>query len=68
MFGSEGELTSIAEGVLYADRGAVLLLLRAALACEIELRDKDAGVWCRSERGGAQVSLCSAPLLTPWRA
>jgi hypothetical protein len=42
-------------------RGAVLLLLRAAAACEIELREKDAGVCCSGERGGAS----GIPVLRP---
>jgi hypothetical protein len=34
----------------------------------LELREKDAGVCCSGERGGAQVSLCSAPFTDSWRA
>jgi len=43
----------------------VLLLLRAA-ACELELREN--GLCCSGERGGAQVSLCSAPFTDSWQA
>jgi len=44
------------------------LLLRAAAACEIELREKDVGVCHSGEHGGAQVSLCSTPFTDSWRA
>jgi hypothetical protein len=40
----------------------------ASSGSELELREKDAGVCCSGERGGAQVSLCSAPFTDSWRA
>jgi len=68
IFGSEGEHPRSRSGVLCGARGAVLLLLRAAAACEIELREKDVGVCHSGEHGGAQVSLCSTPFTDSWRA